>query len=367
MSLKCGFIIVLLLAPPVLLAQLPDRQIRTEGDLVFALCRPNQDRQSREQLLKSHQELVDNQLWRDLNDRAGAVYYTGSADQSLSIYDSAIQVAAQLGDQRLLATTNYNIGRTYSGLNQFPAAIRSYEKSREYFEQAGLQRDLIYILADLGAFYFIQEDYERARRYSEQSIAIANGVRADSPLGAWPDEFGRARALLTLGEIESRDGDNEMAVQRLQESLALYERLGRGSSSYDLYIERIYSALGREYPEIGESSRALLYLSKALEIANARSDTNMIASLHNDIGCLYLEQEDYAQANAQFSDSLKIYVALKNQREEARVLLNLGVVEQRRANYEEALRYFRLSLQAARAADISDVQIAANEGIGVVL
>jgi CHAT domain-containing protein/Tfp pilus assembly protein PilF len=302
-----------------------------------------------------------------LNDRAGAAYYTGSPDQSLAIYDSALQVAAQLGDQRLLATTNYNIGRTYSGLNQFPAAIRAYEKSREYFEQAGLQRDVIYILADLGALYFIQEDYEKAKAYSERSISIADSVKPDSQPAAWPDDFGRARALQTLGEIDSRSGAHERAVQKLQESLALYERLGRGNSSYDLYIVRIYSALGREYPETGESARALLYLGKALEIANVQSDTNMIASLHNDIGYLYLEQEDYAQANTQFSDSLKIYLALKNQREEARVLLNLGVVEQRRANYEEALRYFRMSLQAARATDIAEVQIAANEGIGVVL
>lgn len=366
MSFKCGFIIVLLLAPPVLLAQLPDRQIRSEGELVSALCRLNQDQQSREQLLKSHQQLVDSQLWKDLNDRAAA-FYALSPAQSLAIYEVAIQVAAQLRDQRSLATTYYNIGRTYSGLNQFPAAIGAYEKSREYFAQAGLERDEIYVLGDLGALYFIQEDYEKAKEYSEQSISIADKVKTDSRPGAWPDDFGRARALQTLAEIDTRNGDHEHAIQKLQESLALYQRLNSGPSSSDLYILRVYATLGRVYPEIGDSAAGLLYLRKALEIAMAQSDTTMIASLHNDIGYVYLEQEDYAQANAQFCESLKIYVAEKNQREEARVLLNLGVVDQRRANYDDALRYFRGSLGAATATDIAEVQIAADEGIGVVL
>jgi CHAT domain-containing protein len=366
MLFKYGIVIVLLVLPPLLSAQSSERQIQTEGELVSALCRLNQDQQSREQLLKSHEQLVDSQLWKDLNDRAAA-FYALSPAQSLAIYEVAIQVAAQLRDQRSLATTYYNIGRTYSGLNQFPAAIGAYEKSREYFAQAGLERDEIYVLGDLGALYFIQEDYEKAKEYSEQSISIADKVKTDSRPGAWPDDFGRARALQTLAEIDTRNGDHEHAIQKLQESLALYQRLNSGPSSSDPYILRVYATLGRVYPEIGDSAAGLLYLRKALEIAMAQSDTTMIASLHNDIGYLYLEQEDYAQANAQFGESLKIYVAEKNQREEARVLLNLGVVDQRRSNYDDALRYFRGSLRAATATDIAEVQIAADEGIGVVL
>jgi CHAT domain-containing protein/Tfp pilus assembly protein PilF len=366
MLFKYGIVIVLLVLPPLLSAQSSERQIQTEGELVSALCRLNQDQQSREQLLKSHEQLVDSQLWKDLNDRAAA-FYALSPAQSLAIYEVAIQVAAQLRDQRSLATTYYNIGRTYSGLNQFPAAIGAYEKSREYFAQAGLERDEIYVLGDLGALYFIQEDYEKAKEYSEQSISIADKVKTDSRPGAWPDDFGRARALQTLAEIDTRNGDHEHAIQKLQESLALYQRLNSGPSSSDPYILRVYATLGRVYPEIGDSAAGLLYLRKALEIAKAQSDTTMIASLHNDIGVLYLEQEDYAQANAQFGESLKIYLAEKNQREEARVLLNLGVVDQRRANYDDALRYFRGSLEAATVTDIAEVQIAADEGIGVVL
>src|SRR5207302_255298 len=53
--------------------------------------------------------------------------------------------------------------------------------------------------------------------------------------------------------------------------------------------------------------------------------------------------------------------------EAAKVSLNLGVVEQRQAHYDEAVSQFDRSLRAATVAQIKDAQIAADEGIGVVL
>ena len=80
-----------------------------------------------------------------------------------------------------------------------------------------------------------------------------------------------------------------------------------------------------------------------------------------------MEQEDYAQARIKFDEALRIYRQRHNQREESRVLLNLGVIEQRQGNYDEALAHFKLSLEAAKTTQNVDVQIAAGEGIGVAL
>jgi CHAT domain-containing protein len=355
------------MSPVLAFAQSTERQIQTKTELVSALCRLNEDQQSRELLLKSHPELVNSQLWRDLNDLASAAYLI-SPEQSLNIYDVAIQVAGQLNDPKLLATTYYNSGRIFSASNQFSKAIDAYEKSREYCEQAGSQRDLIYILADLGAFHFILENYLKAQDYSERSIKLAEKLKAsNAPLGAWPDDFGRARALQTLADIDLRGGDHSQALEKLQTSLALYQQLNGEGATYDFYIAGDLMALGRVHTAAGDNTRALLSLNRALELVRRLADPDMMASLLNSIGVLYLEQEDYAQARAHFDQSLKIYRSPKNRREEARVLLNLGVVQQRQANYDEALAYFKLGLQAAKETQLVDVQIAAGEGIGAVL
>ena len=281
--------------------------------------------------------------------------------------NQGVQLASQLNDSKLLAITYYQLGHIYSDRNLFPQAIASYEKSKDAFERAGLIRDEVYVLADIGALYFIQEDYKKARECSEGSLRTAESATSSLPAGAFPDEFGKARALLTLGDLDTHEGNYEQAVEKLQNSLALYERLNGSSSSYDLYIAGVYGALGRAYPEIGDATTGLLCLNKALDIADHHSDKRLTASLRNDVGYLYLEQEDYAQASAQFGESLRIYEAENNQRERGRVLLNLGVVEQRRSNYEYALRYFGLSIENATITGALDNQVAAYEGIGAVL
>jgi CHAT domain-containing protein len=365
---KLSVLIVLSLLPNVALAQSAQQEVRTETELAYALCRVSSDERLTENLLSAHQQLVNDRLWTYLNGLASAAYFNQLPRQSLEAYEAAILVAGRLQDSKLLARSYYNIGITYSGLNEFSKAIVSYEKSGAYFEQAGLQRDLIYVFGDLGALYFILEDYVKARDYSERAVTMADRLRtATTPPGAWPDEFGEARALNTLGEINLRDGDHTRAIEELQMSLALYQQLNGKGRSYNAYIAGVYAALGKVYPEAGDYQLGLSYLKKALDIVRNRPDPNMQASLLNSIGYLYMEQEDYAQSKAQFDQSLRLYRSVNNQREEARVLLNLGVIEQRQGNYDEALRHFKDSLQAAKATQSIDVQIAAGEGIGVVL
>jgi len=337
--------VALLLLPVPTLEQSSKQQIQTETDLASALCAARQDQDSREGLLKAYPQLVTIDLWNDLSDLAAAAYYQQPPKRCLEIYQVAVQIATQLRDAKLLATTYYNLGRTYSGLNQFTLAIEAYEKSRGYFEQAGLQRDLIYILADLGAFYFNQEDYKRAKNYSERSILIADSVKASNiRAGAWPDDFGRARSLQTLGEIDLQEGNHPEAIDDFQRSLRLYLQLNGEGSSYDSYIAGAYASLGKVYPVAGDYAQALLYLNKALDIAKASSDRDTMANILNSVGFLYMEQEDYALARTQFDRSLKIYLADNNQLEASKLLSNLGVLEQRQGHYDEALTQFRLSL-----------------------
>jgi CHAT domain-containing protein len=57
----------------------------------------------------------------------------------------------------------------------------------------------------------------------------------------------------------------------------------------------------------------------------------------------------------------------KELQEEARVLLNLAILEQRQGRDDEALKLFERTLESAKAAKLVDVQIAAGVGLGGVL
>src|SRR5215471_15375601 len=358
--------LVLLLAPLLSLAQSPKRNIETETDLVAMLCAEKSEA-AREQLLISHPQLVQKDLWDALTSRAVSAYYSSTPEESLETYNIAIEVAARLKNQRLVATTYYNLGRTYSGLNQLPKAIEAYERSRKGFQDGGLQNDLTYVLADSGLLYFIQEDYQRAAEYSERSLSLSEVAKSNDSPGLWPVEFAKATALATLANLDLRDGNFHEAVEKFKASLTLYQQLNHDHSDFNRYIAGDLQAIGRVYTESGDYAQALRYLNDALKIVEHLSDADSMANLQNSIGVLYLEQEDYSQAKKSFDESLRVYLSNNNQREAASVLLNFGVVAQRQSNYELALARFKSSFEVAKRAQSIDAMIAAGEGIGVVL
>ncbi|SRR5258708_3277569 len=105
MSSKLILTAMVLLTTLTAIGQTTDGGIRNESQLVAALCRHDLNEKSRELLLRQTPQLVTDRLWRELMARASASYYGPSPTDSLSIYGLAIDIARQLHNPKLLATT----------------------------------------------------------------------------------------------------------------------------------------------------------------------------------------------------------------------------------------------------------------------
>ncbi len=338
------------------------QSIKNETEFILALVKNSKEPKEITSLLHANASLVTDNLWEILMGMAAQKFYQNS-EQAFRLYDLAREVALQLNDQKRLAKTYYNIARSHSGLGNYDNATAAYLESRKAFEAAASERDVIYILADLGIVSLLQERYDDAREYSEAGISLAERLkRSAAPAGAWPDAFGIAGSLRTLGELSLRDGDIDQAISQFQRALNLLNELN-SDHIYDFYVTETYAGLGRVYTSAGDHVKALASLNSARQTATAAQIPKVLSNL----GYLYMEQEDYAQADAHFHQTLKIYRSENNQREVSRVVLNLGVVQQRQGKLDEALALFRQSLDAATATKVVDVEIAALEGIGVVL
>jgi tetratricopeptide (TPR) repeat protein len=127
------------------------------------LCRNEKEGTTNELLLDKHAQLVNVTLWKALLDCALSGPRQGSATKAIEIYNLALRVADRLKRPELVATTYYYLGRAYSRTNEFASSIQAYETSRKLFEQAGLESSRSYVLADLGALYFMMEEYAKAQ------------------------------------------------------------------------------------------------------------------------------------------------------------------------------------------------------------
>ena len=342
--------------------------LNSETQLASVLCRNPQEEARNELLLDKHAQLVNVTLWNALLDCASSAQRQGSATKSMEIYRLALRVADRLKQPELVAATYYYLGRTYSQTNNFSNSIEAYETSRKLFEQAGLESNLSYVLADLGALYFIMEEYTKAQSYSEQSLVISGQLKSkptQESLG--PIEYARARSLHTLGEVDLSNGNHAEALNKLHEARTVLEQVKGSRSLYNIPIAHVLITIANVHSEIGEYVSALSSLSKAHQVSRSSGDQNTQASILSGQAFVFLEQEDYAIAQRFFDASLGIYRSQGNAREEARVLLNLAVLKQRQGRDDQALKLFDRTLESAKAAKLVDVQIAAGVGLGGVL
>src|SRR5688572_15827248 len=132
-------------------------------------------------------------------------------------------------------------------------------------------------------------------------------------------------------------------------------------------MAEVLIALAKVFGELGQYGKAFSHLTRAHQVSRSLEDQNTRANIMSGQAALFLEQKDDAAAQKYFNASLAIYRLLEKPREEARVLLSLATIEQQQGHHDDALLLLERGLERANSAKSVETQIAAGEGLGVVL
>ena len=111
----------------------PDQRRHSSDDLIAALLNTANNPELTRALLDGHSSLVSLDLWQRLTDEAARNYHHNDPGQAIANYSLACAVALRLENQNLIGRSFYNLGRSYSGLNQYDEAITAFLKSKEAF------------------------------------------------------------------------------------------------------------------------------------------------------------------------------------------------------------------------------------------
>ena len=342
-------------------------QIRNEDDLVSVLVSlPDNTGSSASTLFLDHRDLLSRSLYDKLMSQAEQQLSSSDAPKALHTYEIARELAEQLADERIIAFSYYKIGTLHFRRGNIPEAKLNYLRSKQALDGVNSTSDLVVLLGGLGNVCLYQDALKEAKEYSQQSIALANSLRdGDEALFA-PTEYGVALSWGNLGDIAKGEGHYDEAVAYYQKALESLKALSKSRSQYRADVADSLADIGRVYRVMGDHVQALNYLNEAVAIAKTLQSPDKLASVFNSIGVLYIEQNDYSKASDFISRSLTIYRATGDCFEIARLSLNQGVINQRQAKYEEAIRSFRESLNDATGVDAADLIIAAQEGLGAV-
>ena len=193
--------------------------------------------------------------------------------------------------------------------------------------------------------------FRDAVRAFERALALMPAVdhdRIQEATTTLPDAdlAERAMLLVNLGNLYNRLGDYLMAIQHLEQGLAL----ARQANDPQAEIAAL-NRLAQVASERGTFDKAQHYLDEVLVLAREQEDLSCVASTLSMLGSIAWKWGDLEQAEKCCHESLAIYRELDNRKRIAKTLNILGILATLQENYEQAEEYYEQGLRMAREID----------------
>lgn len=162
--------------------------------------------------------------------------------------------------------------------------------------------------------------------------------------GSWNLKRGWAR--LGLAEIAFRSGERKRAEEMACEVLV---ELAEGKEKEEEQAEVILLArnlLGKLSVFDGDLTAAHRYFSENVVLASNYGLDTHLARGEANLGVVAVQERDYEEARQRLQKALE-FAQLPGSLSEVNCWLNLGIVEQRRGNFKEALSYYEKTISGA--------------------
>ena len=167
--------------------------------------------------------------------------------------------------------------------------------------------------------------------------------RAQEAAKAIEDQRGLASTLLSLGEIEQKQGHYPQAQAYYHEGL----RLAREIQDPER-ISALLTNLGWVTLKLGEYTPAEVYLQEGLTLAREIEHRERISGLLEMLGSVEGIRGDYAQSEAYLQEGLTLAHQVGDRNRICTILINLGATAGEQGNFRQAEEYFQEGLMLAR-------------------
>ena len=176
----------------------------------------------------------------------------GNYEEARSLYEVAIGVAKELGDDQGLAASLHNLGIVAQHQGHYQKAKELYNQSLEIKRSLGDQAGIASSLHQLGIIAQLQGHYQEAKDLFNQSLEIKRSLG---------DQAGIAKSLGQLGTIAQDQGNYQEAKDLYNQSLEIARTLGDQAG-----IAKSLGQLGALAEEIDDRNEATRLYREALEI-----------------------------------------------------------------------------------------------------
>jgi transcriptional regulator with GAF, ATPase, and Fis domain/tetratricopeptide (TPR) repeat protein len=199
-----------------------------------------------------------------------ARYRLGNHKDAQEILERALLSARAVGDIYNEAHGQLNLGVTGQSVSDFARSLRHYSAALQLFSRCGYRAELRRTTWNLANVYASIGHWEKARLYLEQSRRLAEAEDSDR---------GRAFVAFSEGDIAFDEGQTALALTAYEKARAIFERLGESSRVVEMAMKSAWSAMLLGDLDAAAQRIAEIPESKAGDLASARRNALVGASL----------------------------------------------------------------------------------------
>ena len=213
---------------------------------------------------------VDSRTAAGIAQNMGDAYMNlGARGEAFSHYNKAVAFGERARDSLFLATSLNNIGDSHNSTEDFEEASYYLERALEISREIGFKPGMLRVYLNLGITRSGQSRFTEAESLYNEALKLSKDIRPDSP---------PVQIQYNLGELYNRMEKYEDAERYFRLSLDNSMHLGIPQGIY-------YNSAGLGNIEIarGNSSQAIVFYSRALDIARKLNNPSFLKTAHEKL------------------------------------------------------------------------------------
>lgn len=220
-------------------------------------------------------------------------------EEAIKYYSEALKLSKELGNLRLIAAINFNIGTCYFlNLGELSKAISYFEESSGVFRLIDEYIGECSSLNSLGIINKYQGNFNRAREYFESSLKLAKKIK---------NKALELSATINLGGLYIELGLPGKALSRIESALQLSRKLDSKERECNSL-----SYLGQYHYVIGDFQESERYFKGVLNTAEKIGDDVKICDSYLNLAMLYTHWEKLDDAEVYLRKAQKLLKSVRS-------------------------------------------------------
>jgi len=331
-------------------------------------------------LLEAEPELWNAELADALIAQGSAASNRGEDDRAQTLYDAALTTEERIGDQRLRALAQNDIGLTYYNRGDFQNALQWYGRSLTLAESMEDKRGIARALNNIGAVYSDYNEFALALQTLERSLSIAEDLKEPLAIAnaignmaiihakrgdylkalaqmqrgfEWSQRSGSARAMVTdllnLGNVFLFQNDYDQAKYHFERALADANAADLRRLAAIAILE-----LGQVAAFRGDSREAIEIHEKSIALLNQYNDRPNAAMATSFLAMDYAALGEYSKAIELYERSIEMQKALAGGVDLSLTYARLAAAYNGEREYESAMKAAKDALRGAEAGELKE-------------